>query len=33
MATKVLIMLAILFAIDFAAYWFGRQTTGGSRAT
>ena len=25
MGTKVLIMLAIVFAIDLAAYWFGRR--------
>lgn len=32
MGTKVLIMFAIIVAIDLAAYWFGRRTTGGSHA-
>jgi hypothetical protein len=29
MGTKVVFMLAIVFAIDLAAYWFGRKTGGG----
>lgn len=32
MGTKVLIMLAIIAAIDLAAYWFGRRQEGGRDA-
>lgn len=32
MGTKVLIMLAIIAAIDVAAYWFGKRPTGGDHA-
>jgi hypothetical protein len=33
MGTKVLIMLAIIAAIEFAAFWLGRHTAGGDHAT
>jgi HAMP domain-containing protein len=32
MGTKVLIMLAIIAAIEFAAFWLNRQQQGGSHA-